>query len=136
MLGPVVLGLSLVTGRLRSENARSQEDRPGLSLFQLVPWFIIGFLLVAALRSMGMIPTRLLKLVATTATTLTTVSMAALGLGVDVKVVAEAGLCVVAAITASLIVLALMSVALIYLVGAADRCHARTACAHAHRDYR
>jgi uncharacterized integral membrane protein (TIGR00698 family) len=117
MLGPVVLGLSLVAGRLRSENAQSQEDRPGLSLFQLVPWFIMGFLLVAALRSMTTIPTILLKLVATTATILTTVSMAALGLGVDVKVVAEAGLRVVAAVTASLIVLALMSLALIYAIG-------------------
>jgi uncharacterized membrane protein YadS len=35
MLGPVVLGLSLVAGRLRSENAQSQDDRPSLSLFQL-----------------------------------------------------------------------------------------------------
>jgi uncharacterized integral membrane protein (TIGR00698 family) len=117
MLGPVVLGLSLIAGRLRLENAQSREDHPGLSLFQLVPWFIIGFLLVAALRSMGMIPTGLLTLVATTATVLTTVSMAALGLGVDVKVVAEAGLRVVAAVTASLIVLALMSLALIYAIG-------------------
>jgi uncharacterized integral membrane protein (TIGR00698 family) len=117
MLGPVVLGLSLVAGRLRSENAQSQDDRPSLSLFQLVPWFIIGFLLVAALRSMGMIPTRWLKLVATAATILTTVSMAALGLGVDVRVVAEAGLRVAAAVTASLIVLALMSLALIYAIG-------------------
>jgi uncharacterized integral membrane protein (TIGR00698 family) len=117
MLGPVVLGLSLVAGRLRLENAQSREDRPGLSLFQLVPWFIIGFLLVAALRSMGMIPTSLLTLVATTATVLTTVSMAALGLGVDVKVVVEAGLRVVAAVTASLTVLALMSLALIYAIG-------------------
>jgi uncharacterized membrane protein YadS len=117
MLGPVVLGLSFAAGRLRLENAQSQEDRPSLRLFQLVPWFIIGFLLVAALRSMGMIPTRLLTLIATTATVLTTISMAALGLGVDVKVVAEAGLRVVAAVTTSLIVLALMSLALIYAIG-------------------
>jgi uncharacterized integral membrane protein (TIGR00698 family) len=117
MLGPVVLGLSLVAGRFRAENAEIQEDRPRLGLFELVPWFIIGFLLVAALRSMGMIPVGLLKPVATAATVLTTVSMAALGLGVDVKVVAEAGLRVVVAVTASLIVLALMSVALINALG-------------------
>ncbi|GAC1622363.1 MAG: hypothetical protein NVS4B4_07260 [Bradyrhizobium sp.] len=82
-----------------------------------MPWFIIGFLLVAGLRSMEMIPAGLLKPVATSATVLTTVSMAALGLGVDVKVVAEAGLRVVLAVTASLIVLALMSLALIYALG-------------------
>jgi uncharacterized membrane protein YadS len=117
MLGPIVLGLSLVADRLRSENAQSPEDRPSLNIFQLVPSFIIGFLLVAALRSMGMIPARSLRLVATAATILTTVSMAALGLGVDVKVVAEAGLRVAAAVTASLIVLALMSLTLIYAIG-------------------
>jgi uncharacterized integral membrane protein (TIGR00698 family) len=68
MLGPVVLGFSLVARRLRSENPNLKEDRPGLSLFQLVPWFIIGFLVVATLRSMGMIRTGLLKPVATAAT--------------------------------------------------------------------
>lgn len=117
MLGPVVLGLSLVAGRLRSRNAGSKEDLQGLRLFQLVPWFVIGFLLVAVLRSTGMIATGLLKPTATVATVLTTVSMAALGLGVDVKVVAEAGLRVVVAVTASLIALALMSLALIYTLG-------------------
>jgi uncharacterized integral membrane protein (TIGR00698 family) len=116
MLGPVVLGLSLLAGRLRLENKRPQKDRPKLGLFELVPWFIIGFLLVAALRSMGAIPTEWLKPIATAATVFTTVSMAALGLGVDVKVVAAAGLRVVAAVTASLIVLSLMSLVLIYVI--------------------
>jgi uncharacterized integral membrane protein (TIGR00698 family) len=117
MLGPVVLGLCLLTGRLRSENARSREDCPNPRLFELVPWFIIGFLVVAALRSMGMIPAGWLKLIATAATVLTTISMAALGLGVDVKVIAAAGLRVVVAVTASLVVLALMSLVLIYAIG-------------------
>lgn len=117
MLGPVVLGLSLVASRLRSDNSNVEKDRLGIGLHQLVPWFIIGFLLVAALRSMGMIPTGVLKPLATTANVLTTVSMAALGLGVHVKVVAEAGLRVVVAVTVSLIVLALMSLTLIYTIG-------------------
>jgi uncharacterized integral membrane protein (TIGR00698 family) len=116
MLGPVVLGLCFA-GRFRSEDASSQEDRPNPGLFELVPWFIIGFLLVAALRSMGMIPTGWLKPIATAATVLTTVSMAALGLGVDVKMVAAAGFRVVVAVTASLMVLTLMSLVLIYAIG-------------------
>ena len=117
MLGPVVLGLSLIAGRLRTDNADTQQGRPRLGLFQLVPWFILGFLLVAALRSLGLIPAGLLKPVATTATILTTISMAALGLGVDVKTVAQAGLRVVLAVTTSLIVLATMSLGLIYAIG-------------------
>jgi uncharacterized integral membrane protein (TIGR00698 family) len=117
MLGPVVLGLSLIASRLRSENGSSQDERRTPGIFELVPWFIIGFLLVAALRSTGMIPTGWLKPIATAATLFTTVSMAALGLGVDVKVVAAAGLRVVVAVTASLVILALMSLALIYAMG-------------------
>jgi len=116
MLGPVVLGLSLFASRLRSENGSPQEQRGTPGLFELVPWFIIGFLLVAALRSTGIIPIGWLKPIATAATLFTTVSMAALGLGVDVKVVAAAGLRVVVAVTASLVVLALMSLALIYAI--------------------
>ena len=116
MLGPVVLGLSLFASRLRSENGSPHEQRGTPGVFELVPWFIIGFLLVAALRSTGIIPIGWLKPIATAATLFTTVSMAALGLGVDVKVVAAAGLRVVVAVTASLVVLALMSLALIYAI--------------------
>ena len=124
MLGPVVLGLSLVAGRLRdpqrhdAATARgSQPQRP--ALHELVPWFIIGFLIMAALRSVGLIPQDWLKPLALTANVLTTVSMAALGLGVDVRVVAAAGARVTAAVAASLVVLGLISLALIRLAGIA-----------------
>ena len=50
---------------------------------------------------------------------LTTVSMAALGLGVDVRVVALAGVRVTAAVTLSLVVLGGISLALIRLLGVA-----------------
>jgi uncharacterized membrane protein YadS len=50
---------------------------------------------------------------------LTTVSMAALGLGVDVRVVAKAGVRVTAAVTASLIVLGVISFGLIRLLAIA-----------------
>jgi uncharacterized integral membrane protein (TIGR00698 family) len=123
MLGPVVFGLSLVSHRLRDEpNAilntpsagTGKHSRP--ALLELVPWFIIGFLMVAAARSFGWIPQALLGPLATTASLLTTVSMAALGLGVDVRVVASAGARVTAAVTASLVVLGIISLGLIYLL--------------------
>ena len=127
MLGPVVLGVSLVTGRLRDESgdaapALSAGDRPARgrpALHELVPWFIVGFLIVAAVRSAGLIPPPLLKPLATTASLLTTVSMAALGLGVDVRVVAKAGVRVTAAVTASLVVLGVTSFGLIRLLAIA-----------------
>ena len=116
MLGPVVLGLSLIAGKLPADDAAG--DRPKArkaGLHELVPWFIIGFLLVAAARSLGLIPEALLAPLKSTATILTTVSMAALGLGVDVRVVAKAGARVTTAVTASLIVLGIISFILIRL---------------------
>jgi uncharacterized membrane protein YadS len=93
MLGPVVLALSLMTCRLRDEadetaprvtaGERPKRGRP--ALHQLVPWFIVAFLVVATLRSLGLIPALLLAPTTSLASALTTVSMAALGLGVRVS---------------------------------------------------
>jgi uncharacterized integral membrane protein (TIGR00698 family) len=120
MLGPVVLGLSLVSGKLREApvEGRAAGDRPkaaGPRLHELVPWFIIGFLLVAAARSLGLIPQPFVPPLAATAAVLTTVSMAALGLGVDVRIVAKAGARVTLAVTISLVVLGVISFCLIRL---------------------
>jgi uncharacterized integral membrane protein (TIGR00698 family) len=122
MLGPVVLGLSLVSGKLREApvEGHAAGDRPkasGPGLHELVPWFIIGFLLVAAVRSLGVIPQPFVPPLAATAAVLTTVSMAALGLGVDVRIVAKAGARVTLAVTISLVVLGVISFCLIRLVG-------------------
>ena len=127
MLGPVVLVLSLLTRRLRDEadeaapnvTAGDRPKRAGPALHELVPWFIVGFLLVLAVRSFGLIPDALLPPIKVAASLLTTVSMAALGLGVDVRVVAKAGVRVTAAVTLSLVVLGGISVGLIRLLGVA-----------------
>ena len=117
MLGPVVLGLSLVASRMRADAATNGRRWPALS--ELVPWFIVGFLLFALARSLDAIPTNAVEPLRTVASILTTISMAALGLGVDVRKVAQAGLRVTAAVTASLIVLGLISFALIRIAGIA-----------------
>ena len=113
MLGPVVLGLSLLAPRLQGSRARARGPR----LHELVPWFIVGFLALLALRSAGLIPAAALPGVKSAATLLTTVSMAALGLGVDVRVVARAGGRVTAAVVLSLLVLGAISLALIRGLG-------------------
>src|SRR3954447_13400221 len=121
MLGPVVLGLSLISRRLPRDptidpNETRMAKRSGPALHELVPWFILGFLIVAAFRSFGLIPEAMLVPLAAIASLLTTVSMAALGLGVDVRVVASAGVRVTAAVTASLVILGLISLGLIRLL--------------------
>ena len=132
MLGPVVLVLSILSSRLREESDRSVQEasaqqagagdrtapRP-VPVNQLVPWFIVGFLVMAALRSAALIPAFALPSIATAASLLTVVSMAALGLGVDIRTVAKAGPRVTAAVTLSLITLAAISYGLIRLLGVA-----------------
>lgn len=124
MLGPVVLALSLLTRRMRDETDEpiphvTAGDRPApgkLALHKLVPWFILGFLALAALRSADLIPQVTLGPIALVANVLTVISMAALGLGTDLSVVARAGGKVTAAVTMSLLVLGAISLALIYLL--------------------
>jgi uncharacterized integral membrane protein (TIGR00698 family) len=117
MLGPVVLGFSLFAGRLHPASKHAPCDRRGPRLGELVPWFIVGFLIALIARSLGVIPQNLLIPITRTAAFLTTVAMAALGLGVDVRVVARTGVRVTLAVTVSLIVLGVMSYGLIRLVG-------------------
>jgi uncharacterized integral membrane protein (TIGR00698 family) len=111
MLGPVVVLLSLFRSRL---NVSGPAPRPGL--FYLVPWFIIGFLVLAAARTLGLIPISLLGPIMISAKLMTVISMAALGLGVDVRVVGRVGGRVTIAVVVSLVVLIAISIALIRLL--------------------
>jgi uncharacterized integral membrane protein (TIGR00698 family) len=122
MLGPVVLILSLLASRLHEETDRpaphvTARRRPSachLSVHKIVPWFIVAFLALATLHSLDLIPLRALSPLASVANVLTILSMAALGLGVDIRVVARAGARVAAAVVVSLIILGLVSFALIH----------------------
>ncbi len=115
MLGPVVLGLSLFAGRIQPAHDRPNPRR--LRLQELVPWFIVGFLVVLVIRSIDVIPQSSLPAITGVAALLTTVAMAALGLGVDVRVLARTGARVTLAVTTSLLVLGVMSYGLIRLMG-------------------
>jgi uncharacterized membrane protein YadS len=113
----VVFGLALAAGHRRRQADAPDAERRLPPLKDLVPWFITGFLLLALLRSLGFFPPELVRFLRTIAGVLTTIAMAALGLGVDVRVVAKAGLRVASAVTLSLVVLGVISFALIRLAG-------------------
>jgi uncharacterized integral membrane protein (TIGR00698 family) len=115
MLGPVVLVLSVISQR-RGEGS---QRAGGMKLHRMVPWFIVGFLALAALRSADLLPHALLGPAAVVANVLTIVSMAALGLSTNVRSVARAGARVTAAVTLSLLVLGGISFALIRALGIA-----------------
>ena len=112
MLGPVVLFLSLFAGK---EGESGRRQRPALS--HMVPWFIVGFLVLMACRSLGMIPEAFIKPAHITGNFFTIMSMAALGLGVDVRSVAQAGSRVAGVVVLSLVILFVISFILIKLLG-------------------
>ena len=113
MLGPIVVGLSLVAAQRRKRNADATKAPP-ISPFKLVPWFIVGFLALAALRSLQLVPDLAIAHVTKTAAVLTVLSMAALGLGVDLRVLSTVGGRVTAAVTLSLMLLLALSLGLVH----------------------
>lgn len=114
LLGPVVIALSIFARDTRDENPDSAKG--GIrNLLTWVPWFIFGFLLLAALRSLGVIPDAAILPISKIAGFLTIVSMAALGLGVDLMLIGRIGGRVTAAVTLSLVVLISISLAFVKL---------------------
>ena len=121
MLGPVVLFFALARRRSLARSAGQQgggaPSLPGVRVTRLVPWFIVGFLALAALRSAGLVPDALVGPARSVSGWLTIAAMAALGLGCDVRAVLRAGRPVVLTVTGSLVALLALSIALIHVLG-------------------
>jgi len=117
MLGPVVLFFALRTPAARTtpDPGRDSRRRPRLTRF--VPWFIIGFMLFAALRSGGVIPASIADPMKLLSTWLTVLAMAGLGLGVNLRAIAHVGRPVMITVSASLLVLLALSLTLIHVLG-------------------
>jgi uncharacterized integral membrane protein (TIGR00698 family) len=125
MLGPVVFALSLGAGRLErgivqqgaivagDVKAQCRVRMRRVRMHRLVPWFIQGFLALGGLRSADLIPHVALAPATAAANVLTIIAMAALGLGVDVRVVARAGGRATSTVVVSLLLLMGISLALI-----------------------
>ncbi len=107
MLGPVVVVLGLVAGR---------ASKVKLSATRLVPWFIVGFLVMMGLRSANLLPQAILPVFAEGAEVFTVLAMAGLGLTVNLRSVLYAGGRVISAATLSLLALGSASVGLITLL--------------------
>jgi uncharacterized integral membrane protein (TIGR00698 family) len=113
MLGPVVACVAALAHGLRTDQvpASAKQNR-----FNAVPWFIVVFFILATLRSLSLIPAAAVFPVQKAAFLLTVVSMAALGLGVDLRVIGQVGAKVTTAVTLSLIFLIAISFCLIRYV--------------------
>jgi uncharacterized integral membrane protein (TIGR00698 family) len=97
MLGPVIMVLGIA--ERRRSGASTVRPAP------LMPWFILGFLLLGILRTLGVVPEQWAAASAAAASALTVVAMAGLGLSVDLRAVLSAGGRVMAAAALSLLAL-------------------------------
>jgi uncharacterized integral membrane protein (TIGR00698 family) len=113
MLGPVVLFFAVRSHRVRGVDGGNEAR---LSFGKLVPWFVLGFTVLAALRSIGGIGDAQASVAKTVANYFTILAMAGLGLSVDVRSVRTVGARVVVAVAGSLVILIILAIALIRLL--------------------
>lgn len=89
MIIPICLGLAaLVRHR---EQTESSERTSATGLLRLVPWFLIGFVLMAIANSVGLIPAVIEPSLSTASLFMITVALSAIGLSTDVVALRRAG---------------------------------------------
>jgi uncharacterized integral membrane protein (TIGR00698 family) len=105
LLGPLVIAMSFVSHR----KARASRS-------QMIPWFIIGFVVFAAVRSTGVLSPATIDWIRQIATWLTIIAMAGLGLGVDMRALRHSSGRIIGVVCVSLVALCVISVLLARLV--------------------
>jgi uncharacterized integral membrane protein (TIGR00698 family) len=101
MLGPLVIGVSAISHR-----------KTGATRGQLIPWFVVGFVIMASVRSADLLSPSAITALRQLATALTIVAMAGLGLGVDLRSLRRSSGRVIGVVCASLVALGAMSLLL------------------------
>lgn len=125
MLGPVVIFLACIV-RKTAKNRSGATSVPSTDadfpvknsmLHQCLPWFILGFLGLAVLRSVHLVPLVVIHPALQVSSALTVLSMAGLGLSTDLRSLAECGLRVSLTVLLSLLLLLLAGLGLIWILG-------------------
>lgn len=100
MIIPICLGLAAWAGRrIRTSAAVPAGAETGTcpparfrpNVFRLVPWFLIGFLLIAAANTLGLIPAGAHRPLSTLSLFLITVALSAVGLSTNLRGFRQAG---------------------------------------------
>lgn len=106
MLGPVLTVLGIRARRQARGMGQGVAAGPApVRATAVVPWFVVGFLALAAARGVGLVPDQLIEPAREVSRLLTLVALAALGLGVNVRTLRSAGPAVVATAGAGLLLL-------------------------------
>lgn len=95
MIIPIVIGLAGMEARRTARSQPDPADGPrragGVRVLRLVPWFLVGFLVVVLLRTTGVLPAAAAPGFSTAATFLITVALAAVGVSTDFAALRRAG---------------------------------------------
>lgn len=95
MIIPIVLGLAWLVGRRSSVTVDGAATPPARWSFRrvwkLVPWFLTGFVIAAAVNSTGILPGPVHPAISTVAAFLITVALSAIGLSTDIAGFRRAG---------------------------------------------
>jgi uncharacterized membrane protein YadS len=119
MLGPVVVALALLRRRRGGAPETAAASARGWRPARYLPPFIIAFLLLSALHSLGVLPGWLLDAMRLAGPLLTVIAMAALGLGVELRALGRSGPRAAATAAGSLLLLLGLNLGLIRLLGLA-----------------
>lgn len=106
MLGPLVVVLSLWRRRTNAREAGAAASAATRArIGELLPWFVVGFIVAGTLRSVGAVTGSVADVARDSARVLTVLAMAALGLNVDIRAIRKVGPKVALTVTGSLAVM-------------------------------
>ena len=89
---PTVLVFAWIGTCIKQKELKTSGDGKKVNLFKIIPWFIGGFLLLAILNSVGVIPSALSGMMKTASKFLMVTALAAIGLNTSITDFKKAGL--------------------------------------------
>lgn len=91
MIVPIVLTLAVLVGRRRTPAGEAPAPLTPLRVVRLVPWFLVGFVLMAAVGSTELVPAGAVAGAGQVSTFLITVALAGIGLSTDLPALRRTG---------------------------------------------
>ena len=89
---PTVLVFAFIGIRMKRKELQAESGSKKVNLTKLIPWFIVGFLALAVLNSLGCIPTAVSAVLKTASKFLMVTALAAIGLSTSITDFKKAGL--------------------------------------------
>ena len=88
---PTVLVFAAISLRLKRKEAQSEGASVKVNMKSVFPWFILGFLAMSGLTSLGLIPAALAAALKSVSKFLMVAALAAIGLNTDLKALCKSG---------------------------------------------